>query len=161
MKEIFDSVEGKMSNSDFYTTLLVSFLKATGLVVLILIGGAIICRVILPAVNDGAAGLYFITWAATLVAFLYVFPTSEWLGYGGRVAHIVYSGLYAGTMYIGGEIIFIAMILLGMVVALVLVFSDVFFTGAFTYKDLKEWVKRKQKIEEKERNASAAEIGEF
>ena len=151
MKETLEFVEGRMDESEFYGSLFWNLIKGTFAVIGILILGLGTYHVLVPAATGGKAGFFILSWFVTLAAFFYVFRPQEWLGWTGRIMMSIYTAIYAFIMYIGGETVFIAMILLGVVVALVLVFGDAFFTGIFTYNDLKEWVKKEQEKIDRER----------
>lgn len=151
MNETFDYVEGRMDESDFFTTLIWNAFKALFAVALILIAGLGAYHILIPAATSGAAGMFVIAWFVTFIGFFYVFKPKAWMGWHGFIAFSIYSGLYSGIMYIGGETIAIAIVLLGAVVASVLLLGDIFFTGSFTYKDLQEWVKTDQENKERQR----------
>lgn len=161
MKDILRSVEGQMDESYFYLSLVWAIIRGTGLIVVAIFAGYIVYDLLIPAATGGNAGLYLLSWAITTLAFMYVFNPSKWIGWGGRIMLVVYSAGYSFMMHIGGEIVFIAMLMLGIIVATFLVFGDATCSGIFMYNDLKEWVKNKQFQEEQKRKSETATKGDF
>jgi hypothetical protein len=148
MDKTLEYIEGTMDEGLLYFSVAVNAFKSAFLLLLILGAGWVVYSFIVPAAMGGHAGVYLAYLVVTIVAFMYVFKP---VGYLEKIGWGAYSVLFSAGMYLSGECVVIALIVCGVMLGTAVVFGEVIFTGLFTYRDLKEWVKndkyRKQSAE--------------
>lgn len=138
MTSIFDEIENRMPEDDFYTTIFNNVIKSFVLITILVVIGWVIYYILLPVISEGCITNYLISCIITTVAFVYMFKPNTSIS---AVAWVGFSLLYSSIMYLIGESIIVSMILLGGLLTFAMIISEISFTGFFTYKDLKEWVR--------------------
>lgn len=153
MGDTLKYIEGRMDEDELYARIGWNSIKALLIVIGSLILGWVVYSFIIPAISGGKA-VFFLSYAiVAVIAFMYVFKPKTWID---RATWSVYALAYATVMYLTGECIIIAIILMGLLVAVACVGGETLFTTIFTYRDLKEWVKRDKKCTEDAENAKKA-----
>jgi len=158
MSDTLKYVKENMEESDFYGRLAWNTIKATIIMVAILFVGA----VLLPFSTAAVPETFWLSLGVTYVVMLYIFrkmilPEREkggWEFFKTLVIWFLGALIYTTAMYIGGEIIFIGLVMLGILVTVIFLFGDFSLTSVFTYLDLAKWVKKETEKEEKAKNGS-------
>lgn len=153
MGDTLNYIEGRMDEDELYAKIGWNSIKALLLVIGILILGFVVYSFIIPALSGGKSGFYLIYAIIAVIAFMYVFKPKTWLD---KALWTVYALAYATVMYLTGECVVIAIILMGLLLAIACIGGEVTFTTIFTYRDLKEWVKDDKRHAEDAENAKKA-----
>lgn len=153
MRDTLKYVEGRMNESYLYNSIIGNAFKSLLLVVASLVVGWVVYSFIIPSLAGGK-GSYFIAYIiVAIIAFMYVFKPKTWID---RAIWSVFALAYAIVMYLTGECIIIAIILMGLLVAATCVGGETIFTTLLTYRDIKKWVEYDKKRYEDEEKAKAA-----
>lgn len=157
MTNVFEFIEGKMDESEFYEKVLVNAGKALLIIIGIILIGWAISAFVAPSISGGSLTLAGISFAITMIAFVYMFKPKTMKDI---VKHVIFAVVYSTSMYFAGQSIVIAIIVLGLIIATTAVCGEVTFTAIFTYRDLKKWVVEKQ-LEQRSEDAAKAMSGDF
>ncbi len=144
MTDTLKYIEGRMDEDEFYTTILVNAGKSLLLILAIFGASWIIYNMILPSTTSGTLGFVALTVLITCFAFYYVFKPKTLMD---KVLWMAFAAFYAVIMYLGGQFIVVAILFLGLYVAITAVVGEISFTGIFTYRDLRKWVERETRLE--------------
>jgi peptidoglycan/LPS O-acetylase OafA/YrhL len=145
-----DYVKERMDEKDLYTKIAWAGLKATVSMVLIFFTVFILAPFALQYVTITC----WISLVLTAAVMLFVFKadltnkTVQALALIGSLAYCIF-------MYIGGEVVFIGLVLLGVLIVALFLAGDAILTGVFTYQDLLKWAKETQKMDEQRANYEA------
>lgn len=150
MKDVAKYIEGRMDEDYLYSRIMKNAILSLLLLVIACSGAWLVNRFVIPSVTTGNSGWYIAYVVATIAVFIYVFKPKTWLERSSWVLNAV---AFSTIMYLTGECIVIAIVILGLLVALVCVFGEIFFTGALTYRDLTRWIKLDKLRIENEENA--------
>lgn len=154
MRDTLKYVEGRMNELDLYNSIIGNAFKSLLLVVASLVVGWVVYSFIIPSLTVGK-GSYFIVYAIiAIIAFMYVFKPKTWIN---RSIWSVFALAYAIVMYLTGECIIIAVILMGLLVAATCVGGEIIFTTLLTYRDIKKWVEYDKKRAYDEENSMKAQ----
>lgn len=146
---ILDEIEDRMPEDYFYNRVAGNAIKSFILISILLAISWFIYNIIFPIISGGVVTTYLILCVITTVAFVYMFRPEDMIS---AIAWVGFSLIYSSIMYLIGESIVISMILLGVLLTVGIIISEVSFTGILTYKDLKEWVKSDKLLRESSQN---------
>jgi hypothetical protein len=135
-------VKEHMDEKKFYTILMWAGIRAT-VAMLVLLGTGF---VIIPSVIQYATPGFGLSSIATVAVMLYVFRT-DLVSVWGKVAGTTGAIAYFLVMYIGGEVVFFGLILMGILVVAFFIAGDAIIAGVLTYRDLTEWVEDSKRAE--------------
>lgn len=149
MKETINTVLDQMPEEEFFGILSWAAIKALITMFLLFCTGYFL----IPKVAEGNSTFFAITFVATMLVFSYVFKMDYhdlWsIGW-----YLLGSFLYSVMTYFFGEIIYIGLLAVGILVVVMFIAGDGILTGGYTYRDLKKWVAEKNKQKEKMPNLS-------
>lgn len=153
MGDILKYIEGRMDESELYGYIVLNVFKSF-LILVGLIGISwVVYSFIIPAISGGKSGYFVAYLVVAIVAFWYVFKPKT---LSEKTMWSLYAAAYAAVMYLAGECVIIAIILMGLFVALACAFGETTFTVLLTYRDLKQWVASDKKTVESKTNSSRA-----
>ena len=159
-KEVLHEVQETMDESEFLPLLGWNSIKAfitmaiLAFTALVIVPAAIKIVLALFGIAEGAPITLIASIIATTLVFCYVFhvPTAF-----HALKWFIISVAYSVIMYIGGELIFMAMLFVGIIITVIFLVGDVGLTGLYTYIDLKTWVEAKKIATNYEIDKKAAE----
>ena len=147
-------VEERMDQGDFIVTILWAAVKATlGMVALFLLGFFII-----PSILQYVSISLWASLFVTVPVMLWIFRADLKIPLMKLVASLA-AILYTLVMYVGGEVVFIGLVLMGIVLVILFIEGDAILTAWFTYLDLRKWVegvKRAESYRQEQEAAKAA-----
>jgi hypothetical protein len=150
-KEVLQEVQETMDESEFYSLFKWNSIKAfvtmvvIAFIALVLVPIAINAILAMFGVMEGAPAIPVASIIATTLVFYYAFHVKSVLP---AIKWFLISAVYSIIMYIGGEIIFMAILFVGIIITVLFLIGDVGLTGLYIYIDLKKWVGLKKKIKE-------------
>jgi hypothetical protein len=138
MEDLFKYIEGRMDESSLYGIIVKNVVKSLFILVGILLFGWFICNILIPSAQSSWL-MFIVSCCVTIFVFQYVFKPSGWYD---RSVWVIGACLYSAVMYISGQSIVLSIITFGTILTIFLLFGESIFTGIFTYRDLKEWVRK-------------------
>jgi hypothetical protein len=153
------AVMEEMEESEFLSIIRNNAAISLIVTVVIVLAAYLIGEFVVPWLSGGSFSLSSsATVILTSVVMLYVFRKRVFKGNSVEILYncgvqIFYACCFSIVMYIGGEVIVIMLMGLGILATLAILGCEFGLTGAFTWKDLREWVdhNERRKVNDRKR----------
>lgn len=155
MKKVFHEISERMEENELYGTIGFASIKAfLTIIALFLVG-----YFVLPFFATGKPTIFSISFITTFLTMVYVFKVKR-----GEYDRIFECGVgsfgYSTILYFFGELIFIGLMLLGILIVVSFIVGDGALTGLYTYLDLKKWLIEKREEEKIQSEDAVVQGGE-
>lgn len=135
-------LKDNMDEGNFYSILVWNSIKSAIIMAILILSG----YALITLAHTEVQGHYMIAFIVTYLVMLYVFKARIFkrdnilATLKNMFIWLLSAVGYGAMMYVGGEIIFIGLIALGILIMVLFLSGDITLTAIFTYKDLVKWV---------------------